>query len=125
MEFTLKKNIAFLLLFLIFVASCASTPTGEWKYLPVDGFFKSDITQSELSLLQRQSALQCENDLIKLKSQSTNQKKQSTSNTNSPLDAFRQGAAMSQQMDAAQRMKRFYPNCMELNGFKRTWIPNS
>ena len=54
---------------LLVLVGCATTPTGEWKYLPVDGFFKSDITESELGLLLRQSELKCENELIKLKNQ--------------------------------------------------------
>ena len=117
----MKKIIALLLLSpLVFLSSCASTPTGEWQYLPVDDFFKSDITESELGLLLRQSQLQCENELIKLKSQSTNKTTQSTGN--SQMDAFRKGAAMAQRMDDAQKINNFYPNCMELNGFKKTWV---
>lgn len=117
----MKKIIALLLLSpLVFLSSCASTPTGEWQYLPVDDFFKSDITESELGLLLRQSQLQCENELIKLKSQSTNKTTQSTGN--SQMDAFRKGAAMVQRMDDAQKINNFYPNCMELNGFKKTWV---
>ena len=117
----MKKIIALLLLSpLVFLSSCASTPTGEWQYLPVDDFFKSDITESELGLLLRQSQLQCENELIKLKSQSTNKTTQSTGN--SQMDAFRKGAAMAQRMDDAQTINNFYPNCMELNGFKKTWV---
>ena len=102
------------------IVSCASTPTGEWKYLPVDGFFKPDITESELSLLLRQSELQCENDLIKLKSQSTNQTTQSSGN--SSIDSFARGASMVQRMNAADEIRKFYPNCMELNGFKKVWV---
>ena len=113
----MKRFIALL----VFLTSCASTPTGEWQYLPVNGFFKSDITKSELDLLLRQSQLQCENELIKLKSQSANKTIQSTGNRQ--MDAFREGAAMSQRMNDAQKIRNFYPNCMELNGFKKTWIP--
>ena len=117
----MKKILALLLLSpLVFLSSCASTPTGEWQYLPVDDFFKSDITESELGLLLRQSQLQCENELIKLKSQSTNKTTQSTGN--SQMDAFRKGPAMAQRMDDAQKINNFYPNCMELNGFKKTWV---
>jgi len=109
------------LLISIIIASCASTPTGEWKYLPIDGFFKPDITKSELSLLLRQSELQCENELIKLKSQSTNQRAQSSGN--SYADSFARGASMVQRMNAADEVRKFYPNCMELNGFKKVWVP--
>ena len=108
------------LLISIIIASCASTPTGEWKYLPVDGFFKPDITKSELSLLLRQSELQCENELIKLKSQSKNQTTQSSGNY--LTDSFARGASTVQQMNAASEIRKFYPNCMELNGFKKVWM---
>lgn len=108
------------LLISIIIASCASTPTGEWKYLPVDGFFKPDITKSELSLLLRQSELQCENELIKLKSQSTNQTTQSSGN--SYTDSLARGASMVQRVSAADKIRKFYPNCMELNGFKKVWM---
>lgn len=55
-----------------------------------------------------------------MKSQSTNKTTQSTGN--SQMDAFRKGAAMAQRMDDAQKINNFYPNCMELNGFKKTWV---
>ena len=116
----MKKFSTFFTLYLVFLTSCASTPTGEWQYLPVNGFFKSDITESELGLLLRQSQLQCENELIKLKSQSTNKTTQSSGNRQ--MDAFREGAAIAQRMNDAQKINNFYPNCMELNGFKKTWI---
>jgi predicted nucleic acid-binding Zn ribbon protein len=116
----MRKFNTFFTSYLVFLTSCASTPTGEWQYLPVDGFFKSNITESELGLLLRQSQLQCENELIKLKSQSTNKTTQSTGNRQ--MDAFRDGASMVQRMNDAQKINNFYPNCMELNGFKKTWV---
>ena len=108
---------------LLVLVGCATTPTGEWKYLPVDGFFKSDITESELGLLLRQSELKCENELIKLKNQTTN--KVSQSSGNSVTDSFQSGAAMVARVNAAEELRKFYPNCMELNGFKKTLIPYS
>ena len=78
---------------------------------PNDGFFKSDITESELGLLLRQSELKCENELIKLKNQTTN--KVSQSSGNSVSDSFQSGAAMVARVNAAEELRKFYPNCME------------
>ena len=106
---------------LLVLVGCVTTPTGEWKYLPVDDFFESDITESELVLLLRQSELKCENELIKLKNQATNKVSQSTGNN--LTDSFKSGAAMVARVNAAEELRKFYPNCMELNGFKKTFIP--
>ncbi len=108
---------------LLVLVGCATTPTGEWKYLPVDGFFKSDITESELGLLLRQSELKCENELIKLKNQTTNKVSESSGNT--IIDDFNRGRESVARRNAAEELRKFYPNCMELNGFKKTLIPYS
>ena len=118
-----KNNHYYFLLSLIFIVSCASTPEpeepkGEYVYEPIEGFFDESKNEN-LEYVYKQSSLICENESMVISVPSGGG---SDCSDGSQLCYMLNAQALGAYYKAQNDRKRYFINCMELKGFKRTWI---
>ena len=126
------KNSLTTIFLLLFLNSCTSNPAqsepeGEYKFQPVVNFFSDDIQKSELSLKLRQSTLQCENELMQIDFSEKKKTPKKNNSNSSYLDAFQSGINIANAANSprviAEKKRKYFNNCMELNGFIKVWVP--
>jgi hypothetical protein len=120
------KNVSFLLILII--SSCASAPnkpTGKWEYVAIEKYFE-DKTQEFIQAEKRKSELICENESYKVRVPSgvyDGDKPKNEDGLGSYYDYYSNLIEAKESKQRAERERlQYFVNCMELKGFKRTWI---
>jgi|MDTG01.4.fsa_nt_gb hypothetical protein len=117
------KSLIILVASLFIFISCASTPEpeepkGEYVYEPIEGFFDESKNEN-LEYIYKQSSLICENESMVISVPSGGG---SDCSDGSQLCYMLNAQALGAYYKAQNDRKRYFINCMELKGFKRTWI---
>lgn len=113
---------------ILILSSCASTPdkpTGKWEYVAIEEYFK-EKSQEFIQEEKRKSELICENESYKVRVPSgvyDGDKPNDDGSFGSYYDYYSNKAAARQAKQRALSARfQYFVNCMELKGFKRTWI---
>ena len=97
------------ILVLTIISACSSmqnsNTNGEYRYLPITEALKK-LSDEEVAARLRTASLTCENDMLKV---------YVPSRTVDP-EGWENGQ---------RERRRYFSNCLDLNGFERNWIPLS
>ena len=120
------KNLFFLSILIL--SSCASAPqkpAGKWEYVAIETYFE-DKSQVYIQEEKRKSQLICENESLKIEIPSgvyDGNKPSNDSGLQLNFEYYSNVISAKESKQKAQRERfQYFVNCMELKGFKRTWI---
>lgn len=121
-------KILVIFIFLILLSSCASSPQppkGEWQYVALESFFEN-ATEASIKEAKRRSRLTCQNESYQIRIPSGAYDSEKPSNDAGFGSHYEYYSNLIEARDSKQKAERerfqYFVNCMELKGFKRTWI---
>ena len=109
---------------LILVTGCASVPErpkGEFVYVEIEGFFKG-VNDKDIEANKNQSHLICENESLKISIPRRSYAPAGDTLVSIYDSTYANTLANSQYFKAIANRKKYYENCMELKGWKKTWV---